>query len=219
MPSCIEKRLNKEIDDFEKQRYYQLFYKSPNIINFFDSLKLNLYILDTNDDIEYPLKLIVSQHLKNQVVLELDVPKYYPFKPFSISLYNLKKSTNITYHKYINNLNNPKQKIYDPEILKFFFTIQYQIKPKFLNLESQKCFCCQSLTCSHNWNPSLRINHLLLEYLEMRFICQYNQPYSYLLLTTLYQQLFDLYFRKLPTEIMDKILSIIYYSEPKDKNY
>lgn len=211
MPSCIEKRLNNEIDDFENQRYYQLFSKSPCIIDFFNSLKLNLYTLDTNNDIEYPLKLIVSQHLKNQIILELNVPKYYPFKPFSISSFNLKKSNNISYHKYINNLNDPKQKIYDPKVLEFFFSIQYRTRPKFLSLEYQKCFCCHSLTCSHNWNPSLRINHLLLEYLEMKFICRYNQPYSYLQLTTLYQRLFDFYFGKLPIEILDKIMFIIYY--------
>lgn len=206
MPSCIEKRLNKELSDYNNQQYYQLFLKSPNIINFFDSLKLDLYKLDTNNDIEYPLKLIISQHLTKQIILELGIPKYYPFKPFSICSFHFRNSKNESYYKYINHLNNPKQKIYDQEILRFFFSIQYQIKPRFLNLEPKSCFCCQSLTCIHNWNPSLRINHLLLEYLELKFICQYNQPYTYLKLATLYKNLFKFYFDKLPLEIINKIL-------------
>ena len=210
MRSCIEKRLNKELNNYNNRQYYQLFSNSTHIINFFDSLKLDLYTLDTNIDIEYPLKLIVSQQPKSKIILELKVPKYYPFKPFSIITFNFKKPNNISYYQYISGLNDSKQKIYDTKILKFFFSIQYQIKPRFLSLEERDCFCCHSLTCSQNWNPSLLINQLLIEYLEMKFISQYNQTYSYLQLNNLYEQLFILYFGRLPTEILDNIMSMIH---------
>ena len=44
----------------------------------------------------------------------------------------------------------------------------------------------------------------------MKFISQDNQTYSYLQLNNLYEQLFILYFGRLPTEILDNIMSMIH---------
>ena len=83
------------------------------------------------------------------------------------------------------------------------------MNPKYLSLDNNQCFCCHSITCDQNWNPSLRIYHLILEYLEIKFICQYNQPYSYFKLKRSYDQLFDSLFGKLPSELMEKIINFI----------
>ncbi len=208
MNKCSLKRINKELKDFNDQNYYQIPNFSVSINNFFDQLDVFLLI---TDDQTSSNQIRICQKKNNEIILELLIPDCYPFKPFQIMKHNLKDRNKlpVNYHKTINIYNDSKHKIYDEEILKFFFIICYQIEPKFLNLAKNDCFCCNSLTCQQNWNPSLRLNHVLIEYLEISFISKYNKPYSYLWLLNLYHQLFEKYFNKLPQDIVDYILHLI----------
>ena len=123
MLSCTQKRLNKELEDYSQQQYYQSFINSSNIIKFFDSLQLKLYTLDQDPTQDFPFKLIISQPTAgNQIILEMNVPKYYPFKPFCINHYYLnQKKRDISYYQFLGLINNSRHKIYDRNILNFFF--------------------------------------------------------------------------------------------------
>ncbi len=206
--TCTQKRINKELKDFNDEKFASIYQKSANIVRFFNSLNLSTYYIN---DSENSLKIMISKKNNQKLLLDISVPKCYPFKPYSISDHNLKRKNNFdrSYHKNINWLNDIKSKIYDKNVLSFFFRINYQMEPKFLKLLDKDCFCCNSLTCPHNWNPSLRIDHLLFEYLEMRFIFKYNQPYNYLYLINIYNNLNQMYFDKIPDEIVDKIFNYI----------
>lgn len=208
MNNCTLKRINKELKDFSDRNYYQTPIFSASINNFFDQLDLSLLV---TLDQRLSDKITICQKKNSEIILELLIPDSYPFKPYQIINHNLKYENKLgaNYYRSINIYNDPKYKIYNKDILKFFFIIYYQIEPKFLNLAKNDCFCCNSLTCPQNWNPSLRFNHVLIEYMELSFISKYNKPYSYLWLLNVYQQLFEKYFNKLPEDIINYIFHLI----------
>ena len=79
---------------------------------------------------------------KNNIMLDLSIPQSYPFKPYSIKNCNIKfKNKHNTYFRNIYMLNEARNKIYDSNILTFFYKIQYGINPRFLNLNTNDCFC------------------------------------------------------------------------------
>lgn len=198
------KRIYKEIDDFKNQKNFENY--SYPIINFFNNLELKLYtILDNN---------IESYHIEikkenNEILLDLIIPKDYPFRNYNIFKYNLKKNKNKNFNKYLADLSNKKNIIYDKNILKFFYKIQYINEPKFLNLYNNDCYCCSTIVCLGNWSPALKLNDILLEYIELKFIIKYNEPYNYLKILYIYNSLYELFFSQLPDEIIELIMSYI----------
>ena len=209
------KRVNKELDDFYNEKYFSNY--SKNIQNYLRLFHIQVYIINnsndnSNDNSEY-FNLNITNKNSNKTILECRIPNSYPFKPYFITYFkkfnnNNNNNNNIGYHKYLSLINSKNNKIYDNKVLSFFYKLQYNIEPRFLNLSSTDCFCCSSITCSHNWTPSFKIDNILLEYLEAQFIINYNQPYSYLNLLNTYNGLFELFdFYKLPNEIIEIILS------------
>ena len=202
------KRVNKEIDDFYSEKYFEKY--SENIQKYFRSLDIFVYFQNNDDTYNNDYyNLRITNKNNNKILLECHIPNSYPFKPYVITKFQLFNNTSkIGYYKYLSLINSKNTKIYDNKILDFFYTLQYGYKSCFLKLSDISCFCCSSITCSYNWNPSFKIYNILLEYLESQFIMNYNQPYSYLNLLNTYNKLFELFdYYKLPTEIIEIILS------------
>ncbi len=201
------KRVNKELDDFYSEKYFSKY--SENIQKYFRTLDLQIYAVNSsNTDSEHYILKITNKNT-NTLLLECHIPKSYPFKPYVVTKFRPVNINNkIGYYRFLSLANSKKNKIYDKKILKFFYKLQYGYECNFLKLSDTTCFCCSSITCCANWNPSSKIDYLILEYLEAQFIINYNQPYSYLKLLNTYNGLFELFnFYKLPNEIIEIILS------------
>tara|TARA_B100001093_G_scaffold519406_1_gene608291 strand:- start:371 stop:994 length:624 start_codon:yes stop_codon:yes gene_type:complete len=199
------KRVNKELDDFYSEKYFSNY--SKNIQKYFRSLNIQVYIINNDFNEYYNLK--ITNKNNNKTLLECYIPNSYPFKPYVVTKFKAFNNTSkIGYYKYLSLINSKNTKIYDTKILDFFYKLQYGCKSHFLKLSDTSCFCCSSITCSHNWTPSFKIDNILLEYLEAQFIVNYNQPYNYLNLLNTYYGVFELFdFYKLPNEIVEIILS------------
>ena len=192
------KRLHKEIESFNNKNNFYKYNK--NIQNFFNNLNILEY-LSYNDDTFLDFK-----NNNNDLLLTLKVPKSYPFKSYIIIFNNVTNKLNNknSYFKNIVLLN--EKKIYDEKILAFFYKLQYGIDSRFLKLKNNDCFCCNSLFCNNNWSPSLTIENVLFEYLEIQFIIKYSKQYNYINILNIYNKLFDIYLHKLPLELLEKIL-------------
>ena len=204
------KRINKELDDIYTEKYFNNY--SNSIIDFLRQLDFKVFTLQSNSYESINSYLEIKFKNSNKLFLELQIPNSYPFKPFNVYKYHLNDSNdlNISYFKYLS-LINSKKKIFDSKILKFFFKIKYNIEPKFLNFTNCECFCCSSLLCNDYWCPSLKIENLLLEYLELIFIKKYSKTYNYLYLLNIYNNLFEYFDNfKLPDELIDKIMTYCY---------
>ena len=174
------KRVNKEIKNF---------YEKPS--EYFKKISVVIYC-DTVNFVE------ISDN--NKVLLTLIIPNEYPFKPYKVYSYHLYNKFN--YHKYISMLNS-KNKIHDNKILKFFYRNQYNKNTRFLDLNSNECYCCFSRTCPSHWYPALNFKDILNEYLEISFIDKYSKPYNYLFLENIYNNLFG----KIPDEIIELFIN------------
>lgn len=202
IPICI-KRINKEIKNFNDEKYNSTYFN--NYKKYFEKLDIRLIYCDDNNIKHY---LEISDKKTNQILLRLIIPSEYPFKPYKILSHHLTCNSDKNYSKYISELNS-KNKIYNNEVLKFFYKIQYN-KPKFLNFDYNTCYCCASYSCPSVWHPGLTLNFFLIEYLELSFINKYSKPYNYLYIENIYNQLFEKYFNKLPNEIIEMIFNYMH---------
>lgn len=202
LPICI-RRINREIKNFHDEKYITTYFN--NYKKYFETLDISLIFCD-DDTIKHYLEII--DKTSKQILLRLIIPNEYPFKPYKVLSYHLTGNSDKNYSKYISELNS-KNKIYNTEVLNFFYKIQYN-KPKFLNLDSNSCYCCASCTCPSIWHPGLTLNIMLIEYLEMTFINKYSKPYNYLYMENIYNQLFENYFNKLPNEIIEMIFNYMH---------
>ena len=213
------KRIKKELKDLEEETFFTKFKYSPNVIKYLKSFQINIAIENYKESENLCIQIF---HKIYQDFLYIKIPPCYPFKPYiihNINLKNFKDCRNLIdlpfikyknyldlpYFKFISNLNDKKIKIYDSNVLSFFYKTLYLREPNFLNLKNDECFCCNSVICSDKWSPSLRIDNILLELMEVIFIIKYNQHYNYLYIYNIYQSLFIKYFNKLPNEILDYI--------------
>ena len=208
MNKINENRINKELYEFNSEKDFEQY--SSNIQNYFRSLNIEVYITnnDKNNNDLYNLK--ITNKNSNNNILECHIPNAYPFKPYLITKFKIINNTGkFGYHKYLSLINSKNNKIYDNKIIAFFYKLQYGCESRFLNLSDTSCFCCSSITCSHNWMPSFKINNILLEYLEAQFIINYNQPYNYIKISNIYYKLFEIFdhYYNLPPEIITIILS------------
>ena len=180
------KRVNKEIEKIKT------FKCNKHVRSFFDKLKFTIIFDDLN---------ILEIEMSNKILLRLIIPGDYPFKPYKICYHDL---ANNNYDTYLSKIN--KNKNFDPKVLDFFYTSLYGVKSKFLQLNYDECYCCNSFTCYNNWYPSLTINNVLLEYNEIAFIKKYSKWYNYIYLENIYSCLKINYLNKLPDEIIEIIL-------------
>lgn len=177
------KRVNKEIKTFY-EKHLESFKNVSICVIQIDSINQNCLEISDN----------------NKVLLRLTIPNNYPFRPYNVYSYHL--SNKLNYHKYISMLNG-KNKIHDNKILKFFYRNQYNRNTRFLDLNSNECYCCFSYTCPSHWSPALTIKDILNEYLEISFIYKYSKPYNYLFLENIYNNLFN----KIPEEIIELFIN------------
>lgn len=195
------KRVYKEIEKFNNKINFNKYNK--NIQDFFNNLNIIEYLLE-NDNTYLDIKD------NNKLLLTIKVPKKYPFTSYEI-VFNNKTNKFNNKNSYLRNIGLlSENKIYDEKILAFFYKLQYGIESKFLNLKNNECFCCNSIFCSYNWNPSLTIENILLEYLEIQFILKYSRPYNYINILNIYNKLNEKYLNKLPIELQDKIFYNLY---------
>jgi hypothetical protein len=111
----------------------------------------------------------------------------------------------MSYYKYLIAVSNAI-KHRDRYIYKFFYKNLYGHEPLFLNLGNNECYCCNSNTCRNVWSPSLTINSIILEQLEIRFIETYCSNNGYNYLANIYNKLVHTILGKLPEEIISVIL-------------
>jgi hypothetical protein len=202
------KRVNKELENFKAKKFFINLNK--NLLDFYNNVDIDLYI--TNDNNNESILLEVAY--KNKIIYELNVPKEYPFKPYSIRNYFFKDELlNLNYSQYLNNiLKILKNNNINFNILYFFLLCKYGIKSKFLNETNDRCFCCTSLTCDNLWSPAFTVNNYINEYVELKFILNNSDINEYKKLENIYNCLFnknDIYFNKLPNVIIEYILSYI----------
>ena len=201
------KRVNKELENFKAKKSFKNLNK--NLLNFYNNVDIDLYINDDNNE-----SILLEVAYKNKIIYELNVPKEYPFKPYSIRQFFFKDElSNLNYSQYLNNiLKILKNNNINYNILYFFLLCKYGIKSKFLNETNNRCFCCTSLTCHNLWSPAFTVKNYINEYVELKFILINSDLSEYRKLENIYTYLFnknDIYFNKLPNDIIEYILSYI----------
>jgi len=209
MPSIALKRINKEIENYNAKAYLtdgaNAGFSKP-LLKYLEGLILELSIMNISNKDEY---FLLIKDANNKQLLQLAYPEYYPFKPYSVLSYRssiISAKNEMSYYKYLIAVNNSiKNK--DTNIYRFFYTNLYGHKPLFLNLASNDCYCCNSNTCQNIWSPSLTINSIILEQLEIRFIETYCSKLGYSYLSNIYNNLMHTILGKLPEEIICAILN------------
>lgn len=184
----VFKRLNKEMELYNLSNH---------------KYSVNIFLTDINDNKED--NILISVEKDNNKILELIVPKTYPFRPykyFSSTIIDKNNNRELNYYKYIQNIHNYLNKNnIDKKILEFFYSIYYKRRSKFLKLENNECFCCNSIFCYNNWCPSKNIKDVINEIEEIEFIETYKNR-----LEKIYNNSF---ITKLPDDIILKILNNI----------
>ena len=206
MPSIALKRINKEIQNYNEKTYYNTAY-SKALLSYLDGLRLEIRIMTIANKDTY---FLLIKDAKNEQILQLTYPEYYPFKPYSVLSYKSKIMKNIyvanemSYYKYLIAVGN-KLKHKDKNIYAFFYRNLYGREPLFLNLNNNDCYCCNSVTCLNLWSPSLTINSIIYEQLEIQFIESYCSEIGYSYLSAIYNNLMHTVLGKLPDEIISAL--------------
>lgn len=184
----VLKRLNKEMELYNLSNY---------------KYKVNIFLTDINDNKEDDI--LISVEKDNNKILELIVPKTYPFRPynyFSSTIIDKNNNRQLNYYKYIQNIHNYLNKNnIDKKILDFFYSIYHKRNSKFLKLDKNECYCCNSIFCYNNWSPNKNIKDVINEIEEIEFIENYKNR-----LEKIYNNIF---ISKLPDDIILKILNKI----------
>jgi hypothetical protein len=184
----VFKRLTKEMELYNLSNY---------------KYTINIFLTDINDNKEDDI--LISVEKDNNKILELIVPKTYPFKPynyFSSSIIDKNNNRQLNYYKYIQNIHNYLNKNnIDKKILNFFYSIYHKRSSNFLKLDKNECYCCNSIFCYNNWSPSKNIKDVINEIEEIEFIESYKNG-----LEKIYNNIF---MSKLPDDIILKILNNI----------
>ena len=210
MPSIALKRINKEIINYNTKAYLATSESAgftKHLLNYLAGLTLEISIMSVSNKDTYFL-LIKDANANNAQILQLAYPEYYPFKPYSVLSYRssiINAKNEMSYYKYLIAVNSAI-KTKDRNIYKFFYKNLYGHEPLFLNLDNNDCYCCNSNTCRNIWSPSLTINSIILEQLEIRFIETYCSKVGYSYLSNIYNNLMHSVLGKLPEEIISAIL-------------
>lgn len=182
------KRLTKEMEFYNLSNY---------------KYTVNIFLTDINDNKEDDI--LISVEKDNNKILELIVPKTYPFRPynyFSSSIIDKNNNIQLNYYKYIQNIHNYLNKNnINKKILDFFYSIYHKRRSNFLKLDKNECYCCNSIFCYNNWSPSKNIKDVINEIEEIEFIESYKNG-----LENIYNNIF---ISKLPDDIILKILNNI----------
>ena len=208
MPSIALKRINKEIQNYNTKAYLATSESagfSKRLLSYLAGLTLEISIISISNKDEY---FLLIKDANNAQILQLAYPEFYPFKPYSVLSYIspiINTKNDMSYYKYLIAVSNAI-KHRDRYIYKFFYKNLYGHEPLFLNLGNNECYCCNSNTCRNVWSPSLTINSIILEQLEIRFIETYCSNNGYNYLANIYNKLVHTILGKLPEEIISVIL-------------
>lgn len=203
MTKIFLKRLRNEIEGFNNKKSLKKYENSKYFLNFLNDINFNLIHNDEYNEHKYYLQIFKNNNYTH-MILELKIPQDYPFKPYKVM-----KTYNIDYN-YLKYLNNVYKKIAnnEKEIYNFFFTNQYNLNSKFLNLNNE-CFCCHSITCPMYWSPANTCIDIIFEYNEIKFIEKYSSKLMYKYIKNIYEKLLnDTYFNKLSDDLLEKIFNL-----------
>jgi hypothetical protein len=174
------KRINHEINRFNLSSKYCSKYQAILLDNNIDNNKIVcIHTINT-----------LSSH--SEVLCDFICHQDYPFKPFKIRspLYG-------DYQKLLANIKVNKN--YSITWLLSVFTQK--------NLFNKNiCLCCDSITCYHNWNPSILFIDGVNEYLKnLQYYKYLSNKKNHIYLEKIFLQTFG----NFPTEITDLILNFI----------
>lgn len=162
-----------------------------NINSYLNINNLNISFQKNNE------RCILSLFQNNQLIMDIDIPNDYPFKPYTITLSKKYKNTNInntiSYNKWLSNM-----KIINNKYHILFMT----------NLIGNYscCLCCSSITCPSKWWPKLTIEKGIIEYKKFLIYKLYSSPLMICYLEKLYNKLFP----KLSDDLKEKIFNYLY---------
>jgi len=170
----IFKRLNKELEIYNSSNYKYNIEIFSTFINNKDTLLLTV---NNNSDNNSNNNSNNSNNSNNNL-FTLKIPEHYPFKPYQYVNNNLSDFNYFIYiQKIQTSLNNNNNN--NNNILQIFYNIYSQKPSKFLKLNKNNCFCCNSILCSINWSPSLNIINVINEIEEIKFIEKYCNLNAY----------------------------------------
>jgi ubiquitin-protein ligase len=139
----------------------------------------------------------------SKLIMNIHLPNSYPFKPYDIKLikhykYPRNIDDTINYNKWLSNIkiiNNKYHKLFMSNLLGKNFTIS----------NDSCCFCCSSITCCGNWNPSLKIENAIIEYKKFLIYKLYSSSLMLNYLEKLYSNLFP----KLSDDLKEYIFTFL----------
>ena len=166
---------------------------------------LNISFENDND------RRVVYIFENSKLIMDIHIPNDYPFKPYNINLIKQYKYTRqfndnrcihihdtINYNKWLSNIkiiNNNSHKLFMSKLLGNNFTIS----------NNSCCFCCSSITCCSNWNPTLTLEKGIIEYKKFLIYKLYSSPLMNSYLEKLYNNLFP----KLSSDLKEYIFSLV----------
>jgi hypothetical protein len=174
------KRLNREITKVfpdkmvELSLSYELSYQ--HVHSRFDSEKTSKAIAELS--IENP-----HTKLGRMDVLHLSIPSNYPFRPPTVWIPH--KFANKRYDRWSADLTGKLITLSNKPVCNSFIAWAFSIIETPMYAYSWKqipfkfplnCLCCESITCSGNWIPSLTIVDILIEYLARKKFALYCSP-------------------------------------------
>jgi len=176
--------------------------------------KMESFLLMNNLTISFERdneRKVISIFEKNKLIIDINLPNDYPFKPYNINLIKNYKYTRhiqdnkcihiydtINYNKWLSNIkiiNNNYHRLFMTNLLGNNFTIS----------NNSSCFCCSSITCGSSWNPALTIEKGIIEYKKFLIYKLYSTPLMNNYLEKLYNNLFP----KLSNDLKVYIFSLV----------
>ena len=170
------KRIIKELDTVVPQ-----IIKKNNLNYALDIIDYNNYNKNNN----YINTIALVNKKTNTIELFINFTKDYPFKPPKLTLNNINNNLHnklfiSDYSRWSLSINKDKNR--DELFNAYIFTIiNNQIYRSYISTtksipSSNQCLCCDSLVCSNNWYPSIKIIDLVLEYLSRKKFKFYLKP-------------------------------------------
>tara|TARA_Y100000389_G_C17325996_1_gene445596 strand:- start:340 stop:972 length:633 start_codon:yes stop_codon:yes gene_type:complete len=203
----MHKRIGKELRDIIPSRLNE-----QNLI--YDAYKCDYYYENNHINSE-SIKIDILNRNTKYIILQINVPKCYPFKAPSatFSPYN----NPINYNRLLANNSNNQKFSRNNLFSSLFFSICYN--PHFYKTSLfshltliNSCFCCSSITCQNNWHPGLVISDIVKEYCLFKTFKKYRMNQ--------YLRIFDKLFHRDECNFPDEIILFILekIGDPIDNN-
>lgn len=184
--------------------------KSSNLSNFppYEITWLNVY--DRSDIISCKISIDIC----NKSILIIEIPKTYPFTPPLLYLnYRVKNKRYIDFCGYVTQVINKRTFLssYDLQ-LAWLFSLNFSNPVKnyshnnIPNSIPINCFCCNTITCYHNWNPGFTVRDAIYEFFFTKNLLFYTSQVGIKYIN----QIFNNDKWTIPQDIVLHILKFIY---------